>query len=520
MDALVVLVPLMPFIAALITGVGHCSGFIEDEASENTTASLAMGAITLSCLFAFVTLVGDLTANNTGIFSIGNWLQIGGFSIPLNFITTGLNTRLASLFALLLLIVFHFSRNYMHREIGFHRFFCILNLFAAAILLLVLSGNSVGSFFGWEIAGLCSYLLIAYFYERPTSVINATRVFITNRIGDAAFIFGIGLSFVWLGSFQWHNINTAAVQLTPGKANAIALSFTIAAFVKSAQLPFTPWLARAMEGPTPSSAVFYGAIMIHAGVYLLCLLQPLLEQTPLVMRLIAATGLLTALYSYFVGLTQTDIKSSLVFATSGQLGLMFLECGLGWWTLATWHLGAHAIVRGYLLLTAPSLMHNTHDNPIKPVQPAFAKLKWAYVASIQRGWLEPLSDWVIVKPVRGLANDLSHFDEHFITHLMGVAAPAIQTMSSLALRKEHGLGARLDNEADEFAQGSGLAGKLTQWSAALVNWFEGRFVLRNQKTVAGGLGRQLGHAAHKFERLILRPRMLVLFVFILLLTAF
>ena len=144
----------------------------------------------------------------------------------------------------------------------------------------------------------------------------------------------------------------------PGEATAIALCFAVAAFAKSAQLPFTPWLARAMEGPTPSSAVFYGAVMVHAGVYLVILLRPVFEHAPLAMAVVAIVGLMTAVYGFVVGLTQTDVKSSLIFATSGQLGLMFLECGLGFWQLAGWHLCAHAVVRGYQFLTAPSLMHN------------------------------------------------------------------------------------------------------------------------------------------------------------------
>lgn len=520
MDALVALVPLMPFMAASVIGLGHFAGVITGESSERTTANIATLAITLSVVSALTILATDITTKSAEIFTLGEWLTLGSLSVPVNFMTSGLPIRLACLFALLLLVVIQFSRNYMHREVGFHRFFFILNLFAGAILLLILSGNAIGTFFGWEIAGLSSYLLIAYFYERPVAASNATRVFITNRIGDAGFIMGITCSYAWLGSVQWHDINTLASQLTVAQINMLALSFTIAAFAKSAQLPFTPWLARAMEGPTPSSAVFYGALMIHAGVFLVCLLRPVFEQTPLVMALLAAVGLLSALYSVFVGLTQTDVKSSLIFATSAQVGLMFFECGIGLWDLASWHLGAHAIVRGYQLLVAPSLMHNVKGNPIKPVGALLAQQPWAFNASLQRCWLDPLTDWLLVKPIRGLAQDLNQFDEHVINRSLGVAAPAILTVSSLVQRKEYSIGARLDNDADEFAQGSGLAGKLTQWSAALVDWFEERFVLRNQGKESGNLGRQLGHMAHKFERLILRPRNLVLFVFILLLSAF
>lgn len=134
------------------------------------------------------------------------------------------------------------------------------------MLLLVLSGNAVGTFIGWEIAGLCSYLLIAYYYERPVAAQNATRVFVTNRIGDAAFLLGIGLSYAWAGDVNWARLTSASAQLSTGQATVIALCFAVAACVKSAQIPFTPWLARAMEGPTPSSAIFYGAVMVHAGL--------------------------------------------------------------------------------------------------------------------------------------------------------------------------------------------------------------------------------------------------------------
>ena len=520
MDALVVLIPLLPFIAAALIGIGHLSRTLNGEASESTTAIIASWTISMSCLLALVLLGADLLGKNTGSFSVGQWLASDTLNISVNFITTGFNVVLAALFSLLLVIIMRFSINYMHREAGFHRFFFILSLFASAMLLLVLSGNAAGTFFGWEIAGLCSYLLIAYAYNRPIAAINATRVFVTNRIGDAGFIMGIGLSYAWVDSINWNQLNAASVQLTTGEATGISLSFAIAAFAKSAQLPFTAWLARAMEGPTPSSAVFYGAVMIHSGVYLVCLLEPVFEQAPFAMALLAVAGCTTAVYSYIVGLTQTDVKSSLIFATSGQLGLMFLECGLGFWQLASWHLCAHAMVRGYLFLTAPSLMHNVLGNPVKSVAPAIARLRWVYIASLQRFWLDQITDWTLVRPVRRLAHDLSYFDDHFVDRIMGVPAPAIRTISSLAQLEEKMLGARLDNEVDKFAQGSGLAGKLTEWFAAIMHWFEDRFVLRGIGKKAVYYGRKLGHVANKFEQLILRPRYLVLFVFITLLVAF
>lgn len=513
-------IPLLPLLAAIIIGSLHLFGILDGEKSERTTTRISNYAIVLSCLLALALLTTDLLGQNPDSVKIGQWLQVDDFSISLSFITHGFSVKLAALFAILLFIVARFSVNYLHREPGFHRFFFVLSLFSAVMLLLVLSANAVITFIGWEIAGLCSYLLIAYMYDRPTAAHNATRVFITNRIGDAGFIAGIGLCYLWLHSSDWLEINASASQLSDSQANLIALCFALAAFVKSAQFPFTPWLARAMEGPTPSSAIFYGAVMIHAGVYLLFLVRPLLEHAPLVMALIAIWGLLTAVYAYLVGLTQTDIKSSLIFATSGQLGLLFLECGLGFWQLAAWHLCAHAIVRAYQFLTAPSLLVNVANNPIKPVHPFLANSTRFYTYALQRFWLEPATDWMLTSPLLRLANDLNYFDKHIVDRLMGSPAPTIRAISSLAQAEEQKIGAHLDNDDDSFAKGSGLAGKLTQWTAACVNWFETHFVLHGISKDAINYGRYLGHIANRVELTLLKPRYLVLFVFITLLVAF
>lgn len=516
MDALVTLIPLMPLLAAMVIGLGHLFGLIKNEAGETITADIASWTVTMSCLLTLALIGFDMQGVNTGSYQARHWLNSDTLDVQINFITSGFNLRLAALFSVLLALVIRFSINYMHREAGFHRFFFILSLFTFAMLLLVLSGNAVVTFIGWELAGICSYFLIAYTYDRQVAVVNATRVFVTNRIGDAAFILGLGLCYLWLDSVNWTVIN-AATELTPGKANALALCFAVAAFAKSAQLPFTPWLGRAMEGPTPSSAVFYGAVMVHAGVYLIILLQPVFEQAPLAMAVVASVGLITAVYSVIVGLSQTDIKSSLIFASTGQVGLMFLECGLGFWQLAAWHLCAHAVVRGYQFLTAPSLMHQLRGVTATPQRKLPA---WIYVVSLQRFWLDPMTDWALVKPVRGLAHDLSYFDDHIVDCVMGSPAPAIRAIASLAQLEEQLLGARLDNDSDTFAQGSGLAGKLTQWTAAMLHWFEDRFVLRGIGKDAINYGRRLGHVANRFEQSVLRPRYLVLFVCITLLVAF
>lgn len=520
MDSLVVLIPLLPFIAAVLIATGGLTGHLRGEDSETQTAFIANWAINMSCLIALTLLGADLLHKNTGRLNLGSWLSSDDLNIEINFITHGFNVILAALFSLILSIILRFSVNYMHREAGFHRFFAILSLFASAMLLLVLSGNAVGTFFGWEIAGLCSYLLIMYAYQRPVATVNATRVFVTNRLGDIGFILGISLSIAWTSSVNWLDLKTLVADLSTSEATAIALCFSLAAFTKSAQVPFTPWLSRAMEGPTPSSTVFYGSVMISAGVYLVCMLEPLFEKAPFAMAVLIVFGAITALHSYWVGLTQTDVKSSLAYATSGQLGLMFVECGLGYWSFAIWHLCAHAIVRCYGFLTAPSLMHNVNDNPIKPINSAIAKLQWAYTASLQRFWLDQLADWMLIRPIRRLAHDLSYFDEHVIDRLMGIPTPAINTISSLAELEERLIGGLPEPKNTSFGHGSGIAGNITSRFASLMHWFEDRFILRGIGKDALHMGRNLGKLANKFEVLVLRPRYLVLFILITVLLAF
>jgi len=519
MDYLVFLIPLLPLIAAAIIGFGILFNRINGKKDEPISASVAKNAITLSCLIALGLLVTDLYGINPNYITLGKWLDSGNFVVELNFITTGFSVIAAALFSVILVIIARFSINYIHAESGFHRFFFVLCLFSSGMLLLILSGNAISTFIGWEIAGLCSYLLISFAYDRPTAAINATRVFVTNRIGDAGFILGIALSFYYAGTTNWLSLNEIATDLPTPTATVISLCFVVAAIAKSAQLPFTPWLARAMEGPTPSSAVFYGAVMIHAGIFLVILLRPIIELAPLTMAVLVVIGFFTAVYSVIVGLTQTDTKSSLCFAISGQLGLMFLECGLGLWELASWHLCAHAMVRNYQVLTAPSLLRYVYGNPMKPVASAIADKHWLYIASLQRFWLDPIADRTLVKPIYGLGHDLDRFDKNIIDRAMGAPVSSNYTISSLTqLEKNMDKDIR-DGIHIEFVRGSGIVGKFFEWIANIMSWFEDRLVLRGIGMDTVDIGRKLGQIANTFEQLILKPRYLVLFVFIVLMIA-
>jgi NADH:ubiquinone oxidoreductase subunit 5 (subunit L)/multisubunit Na+/H+ antiporter MnhA subunit len=381
-------------------------------------------------------------------------------------------------------------------------------LFNGAMLLIVTAGNAVLTFVGWELAGVSSYLLIGYAFERPTAVDNATRAFVTNRIGDAGFVLGIALAFFWLGTVEWPAINEGSAQLETLTAEFIALGFLLAALVKSAQVPFASWIGRALEGPTPSSAIFYGAVMVHAGVYLVIRLEPLFLQAPPLMVALILVGLVTALYGYLSGLAQTDVKSSLMFSTTTQVGLMFLACGLGWFTLAAWYLGAHALWRTYQFLNAPALMYLA-SRPARPAAPWLRKRPRLYTAAIQRFWLDPFADWLLVNPTRSLARDVEEFDEKVVNRIVGLPAPA-SALSSLAAweaRKDGALG--IDGD---FGSASGIAGRLMEWIARILHWFEEHLVLKGGGEGLHNAIQKIGGYATRVEELLSQPRYLLLLI--------
>lgn len=519
MDFLTVYIPFFPLIAAAVIGAGQFLNLLQGEKSEHITARLSLGAIFISSVLAAILFGADMLGKNNGLHDVGHWLESDQLKIDIGFVATGFSVVLAALFSILLFIVTYFSINYLHRERGFHRFFFILSLFSFAMLFLVLSESIVGTFIGWEIAGLCSYLLIGYAYDRTAATRNSTRVFVTNRIGDAGFILGIAATFAYTGSVSWNELTVVAEQLTPFAATIIGMCFAVAAFAKSVQLPFTTWLGRAMEGPTPSSAVFYGAVMVHAGIFLVIWLQPVIERAPLIMGLLIVVGLGTAIYSFIVGLTQTDVKSALTFAISGQLGLMFLECGLGFWELAAWHLCAHAIVRCYQMLTAPSFMHNVSGIPVKQVNKRLSGLHWLYTVSLQRFWLDSIIDSILVKPIYGLGRDLLYFDRYFVDRALGAPAISERAISSLVQMEQRVLSNQLAYEANDFSStGNYGVARLFQWTANVMSWFEDRLVIRGIGMGLVNFGRKFGYSANIFEKLIQKPRYTISFVLIVLLT--
>jgi len=508
MSDLAWLVPLLPMLAAIWIGLGSLAGWNRGERGERQTARAAVWATLLSLLLLLVLDIQALLTTPQGQVVAGQWLASGSYRVQISFSLDALGLSMATLVALLCLLSTRFSVNYMHREAGFQRFFMVMSLFTGAMLLIVMAGNAVLTFVGWELAGVSSYLLIGYAFDRAAATINANRAFVTNRIGDAGFLLGIALSFGWLGGVEWPQIKGGIGGLETLTAGLVGLGFLLAALAKSAQVPFSPWISRALEGPTPSSAVFYGAVMVHAGVYLVIRLESLFTQVPLLMVAMGLLGLLTALYGWLCGLVQADVKSSLMFSTTAQVGLMFLECGLGWFDLAAWHLALHAVWRAYQFLHAPALLHLAR-RPARPAPAWLRRQPKLYAAAMHRFWLDPMADWLLLRSTRALAQDLQDFDHRVVNRIVGLPDQA-DAVVSLAQWEAQQQGRAAVNGG--VGRGRGMIGRSMQRLAAVLNWFEEHLVLRG-----GGEGLKraielIGGYLVQMEQLLSQPRYLLLMV--------
>ena len=414
MDSMLVasvwLIPVLPLLSALWIGIGYITGENRGESGEFQTTWVSLGAALMSMAILLAVDAHALLNGLPGQIIVAPWLSSEPYRLYFSFTLDTLSLLVGTTVAVTAVLTLRFSANYLHREAGFQRFFLIFNVFIAAMLLIVLAGNAVMMFVGWELAGVSSYLLIAYAFDRPTATENATRAFVTNRVGDGGFILGIFFSLLWLTSVEWPDILHGSSQLTSLQTAILAGGFFLAAFAKSAMVPFSSWLARALEGPTPSSAVFYGSLMVHGGVFLLLRLSPVIEQVVALQAVLITIGLLTAAYGFLGGLVQSDVKTALIFSTTGQIGLMTIEIGFGWSELAAWHLTAHAVWRAYQLFSAPAFMHSV-VRPARPVPQWLSQQRWLYTACLQRFWLDNLSNGLFVRPTINLAREVEIFDE-------------------------------------------------------------------------------------------------------------
>ncbi len=314
-----------------------------------------------------------------------------------------------------------YSVGYMHGEDGFTRFFTYMNLFMVSMLLLVMGNNYVVLFIGWEGVGLCSYLLIGYYYDKVSAAKAASKAFVVNRIGDAGFLLAIFLIFINFKTLDYTKVFAQVGQLSPEMATAIALCLLVGAVGKSAQLPLYTWLPDAMEGPTPVSALIHAATMVTAGVYMIVRNHAIFDLSPTAMTIVGVIGGLTALFAATIGLVQTDIKRVLAYSTVSQLGYMFLGCGIGAYTAAIFHLMTHAFFKALLFLSAGSVIHAlSGEQDIRKMGGLSSKIPWTYrlflIGTVAIAGIPPLAGFWSKDEI--LAHAFTH--HHYL--LYGMAA--------------------------------------------------------------------------------------------------
>lgn len=340
-----------------------------------------------------------------------NWFHVGAYHFTIALRADWLSWPMMTLTILLTGIVGVFSVRYLHRDRGYFRFFLLLHLFTFGALLVLTAANLDLLLCGWELVGITSVLLIGFFDERREPVRNAIRVFSFYRVADLGLLLGLFALHHQIGSANPIDFAT----LSFSGATLAGLLLTMAAAGKSAQAPFSGWLPRAMEGPTPSSAIFYGAISVHLGAYLLLRISPLFEQSPVAAVFVGVLGGVTAVVATLVHRASTDAKTSLAYATMAQLGLIFIEVALGWQQLALAHILGHAVVRTLQFLRAPSMLHDYHrvhaaagghlgrtGEHYERWLPEGVRI-WLYRAAVDRGYQDALLDRLVVQPVEAFA---------------------------------------------------------------------------------------------------------------------
>jgi NAD(P)H-quinone oxidoreductase subunit 5 len=402
---------------------------LDRRPSEASVARILKSAIAVS-LLAAVGAAGTMLATGRNQYPIvlGDWVVTPAFHLKFQFILDLLSLSYVILTLVLCSIIGAFSTRYLHRERGYNRFFVLFSIFLLGMVTAALSDTVETLFAGWELVGLSSVLLIAFFQERPAPPRNGLRVWIVYRVCDAALMLAAVLMHELNGGGDFEHLvgagawpHVGAVPAAPHFA-LLGLLFVIAAAGKSALIPFSGWLPRAMEGPTPSSAVFYGALSVHLGAFLLLRINPLLASSLWLSGLVVALGLATAVFAYLAGRVQTDIKSALAFASLAQVGIIFAEIGLGLDYLALIHLLGHACLRTLQFVRAPSLLHDHHqlENAIgsrpedeKPTWEQKLSPAWRnrlYRFSLERGYLDSLLEKVAVRPFLWLFHGLDAAD--------------------------------------------------------------------------------------------------------------
>jgi len=352
--SLVWLIPAFPLAAFLVNGLfgrrwlGRLTGVV--------IASVAVGLSALVSIGVFLEVLGGKTPTVVPLY---RWIAVGDFSINVSALVDPLSSTMLLVVTVVSFLIFVYSNGYMAHDAGFYRFFTWLSLFVFAMLILVMADNYLLMFVGWEGVGLCSYLLIGFWFERPAPYYAAKKAFVMNRIGDWGYTIGIITIFLAFGSmnflYVFNRLQASAMPRDTLTLICVALFF--GATGKSAQLPLYSWLPDAMEGPTPVSALIHAATMVTSGVYLVARSMPLFEAAGPSLQVVGIVGAITAIFAATIALVQFDIKRVMAYSTVSQLGYMFLALGVGAPAAAIFHLATHAFFKALLFLGSGSVIH-------------------------------------------------------------------------------------------------------------------------------------------------------------------
>jgi NAD(P)H-quinone oxidoreductase subunit 5 len=389
---------------------------------ERTITRACQAAIFVG-LLAAVTILGLMLVTDRRHVPVrlGDWVAAPHYHFSVKFVFDRLTVPFVILSFVLCGTIGAFASRYLHRELGFNRFFVLYAVFLVGMVVTAVAGTIETLFTGWELVGLSSALLVTFFQERPAPPRNCLRVWAVYRVSDAALLLAAVVMHHLTGEGDFDRLFGAGpwpdgqATVSPSQAAIVGVLLLIAAAGKSALIPFSGWLPRAMEGPTPSSAIFYGALSVHLGAFLLLRAGPLLAASFWLSAVIVVLGLATALFAYLAGSVQTDIKSVLSFAALSQVGLIVAEIGLGWHYVALVHLLGHACLRTLQFIRAPTLLHDYHliENALGRHLPRargpWDRLKWQrfrgwlYRFALERGHLDALqADYVVVPFLRVL----------------------------------------------------------------------------------------------------------------------
>jgi NADH-quinone oxidoreductase subunit L len=370
MQQIYLAIPLLPLLAAVV--VGLFGKFLPRAAAHIVTIAGVAISFVLS-----VYVLKDAMVSQPYNETVYSWLKSGNFSFEIGILIDRLSAMMMVVVTFVSLMVHIYTIGYMHEDKGYARFFSYISLFTFSMLMLVMSNNFMQLFFGWEAVGLVSYLLIGFWYTRPTAIYANLKAFLVNRVGDFGFLLGIGLVLFYFGSLDYAAVFSVAPQMADIEINLIGnaswslmtvtcILLFIGAMGKSAQVPLHVWLPDSMEGPTPISALIHAATMVTAGIFMVARMSPLFELSTTALSFVLIIGSITALFMGFLGIIQNDIKRVVAYSTLSQLGYMTVALGASAYSVAIFHLMTHAFFKALLFLGAGAvIMGMHHDQDIR-----------------------------------------------------------------------------------------------------------------------------------------------------------